>query len=250
MPTRAVSPVSGLWATPGSPREEGKWSPSPLLYVSGSGAVPRPEEAQPLRPDTLLAGLPRLVRVADETRWRAHTCVATAIVLALFWVITWLVGEPVRIAATALAAAVAALPTVAIASLRGAARMRESLDRAGPPPRASVHETLASARDRRVRLAGVVLTGIIALLIFDRFTGGGGLMAGLLTGALGGLGAVEWVEARRWDAAERERETRVFVMIRPDALSPRLAAPDVYETPRPGRRRAGAVEPSPFDLDV
>ncbi len=211
----------------------------------------RPDRKEPpLRPDSLLAGLPRLVRVADETRWRGQAGVATALVVAAFWVSTWLLGEPVRVGATALAAAAAAIPALVISTAAGRRRIRDSLARAVPPPRATVHETLASSRERRVRLAGVVLTGIIALLIFDRFTGGGGLMAGLLAGALGSLGAVDWVASRSWEQAERERGTRVFVVIRPDALSPRLAASDVYETPRPGAERAGAHEPGPFDLGV
>lgn len=173
---------------------------------------------------------------------------ATALVIILFWTATWLLGEPVRIAATAVAAAAAVLPTLLIATARGGRRVRESLARAVPPPRSTVHETLASTRERRMRLAGVVLTGIIALLLFDRFTGGGGLMAGLLVGALGGLGAAEWVEARRWDEAERERESRIYVVVRPDALSPRLGSPDVYEAPRAGGDHARIAGPGPFDL--
>lgn len=190
------------------------------------------------------------MRVADETRWRGQVCVATAVVVAVFWVSNWLLGEPVREGATALAAAVAAIPALAIASVAGGRGIRAALDGAVPPPRASVHETQASSRDRRMRLTGVVLTGVIVLLIFDRFTGGGGLMAGLLVGALGSLGAVDWVASRTWAAAERERGTRIFVMIRPDALSPRMGVTEVYETPRPGPERTGALEPSPFDLDV
>lgn len=188
------------------------------------------------------------MRVADECRWRGQASVATAIVLALFWTATWLLGEPVRPAAAALAAAATALPTLLIALAATGRRIREGLSRAVPPPSATVHETAASARDRRARLAGVVLTGIIALLIFDHFTGGGGLMAGLVAGALGGLGAADWAEARQWEAAERARETRVFVVIRPDALSPRLGATEVFERARPGDR--AATGPGPFDLGV
>jgi hypothetical protein len=40
------------------------------------------------------------------------------------------------------------------------------------------------------------------------------------------------------------------VMVKPDALSPRLGAAQVYETPRPGDRRGRALEPSPFDLGI
>lgn len=190
------------------------------------------------------------MRVADETRWRGQFAVATSVVVALFWAFSWLVGEPVRPGVTALAAAAVAVPTLLVTTLAGGRRMHESLARALPPPRASLHETLAGSRDRRMKLAGIVLTGIVALLLFERFTDGAGVIAGLLAGLLGALGAVDWVEARRWEAAERERETRIFVMIRPDALTPRLGATEVYETPRPGDRRSRALEPSPFDLGI
>jgi len=190
------------------------------------------------------------VRVADETRWRGQSSVATATVVAVFWLSTWLLGETVRVGATALAAAVVLVPTLLVASLTTSRRIRESLVRAVPPPRASVHETLAASRDRRVRLSGVVLTGIVALLLFDRFTGGGGVMAGLVAGLLAGLGAIDWLESRQWERAERERETRIFVIVRPDALSPRLGSAEVYETPRPGRDHDRRLEPSPFDLEI
>lgn len=203
-----------------------------------------------MRPESVLAGLPRLVRVGEETRWRGQSAVATAIVVAAFWLITWLIGEPVREGATLLAAAAVALPTLAITMFSAPRRIREGLATATPPPRASVHETVASARERRLRLAGIVLTGIIALLIFDRFTGGGGIMAGLVAGLLGGLGAAEWAEAGRWEEAERERESRVYALIRPDALSPRLGAARLHEAPRPGSERDRAMEPSPFDLEI
>lgn len=203
-----------------------------------------------LRPETLLAGLPRLVRVADETRWRGQASVATAAVVTTFWVATWLLGEPVRPQETALAAAVVALPTLLMGTVGVSRRVRDALVRAGPPPRASLHETVAASRERRMRLSGVVLTGIVALLLFDRFAGTGGVMAGLVAGLLGPLGAIDWFTSGRWQAAERERETRIFVLVRPDALTPRLGATEVYETPRPGREHDHRLEPSPFDLGI
>lgn len=190
------------------------------------------------------------MRVADETRWRGQSSVATAAVVTAFWLCTWVLGEPVRPGAVVLAVAVAAVPTLSISVLLTGPRIRESLTRAVPPPRASVHETLAATRERRMRLSGIVLTGIVALLLFDRFTGGGGVMAGLVAGLLGALGAVDWRESQQWDRAERERETRIFVIVRPDALSPRLGSADVYETPRPGRDHDRRTEPSPFDLEI
>lgn len=175
---------------------------------------------------------------------------ATAAVVIAFWASTWLLGEPVRPRETALAAAVVALPTLLVGSMGVSRRVRDALVRAVPPPRASLHETLAASRERRMRLSGVVLTGIVALMLFDRFTGTGGVLAGLVAGLLGPLGAIDWFASGRWQAAERERETRIFVLVRPDALSPRLAAAEVYETPRPGRERDHRLEPSPFDLEI
>jgi hypothetical protein len=190
------------------------------------------------------------VRVADETRWRGQSSIATAVVVAAFWASTWLLGQPTRLGASALAAAVVALPTLMVSSLTASRRIRESLLWAVAPPRASLHETLAASRDRRMRLSGVVLTGIVALLLFDRFSGGGGVMAGLVAGLLGALGAIDLYEARQWAAAERERQTRIFVIIRPDALSPRMGPAEVYEMQRPGGDHDRRVEPSPFDLGI
>jgi hypothetical protein len=207
-----------------------------------------------MRPEALLAGLPRLVRAGDEARWRGQFCVATAGVVAVFWACTWLVGEAVRPGPTALAAACVGLPTLLMASVASGRRLREGLSRSLPPPRASVFETLASSRDRRTRLSGVVLTGIIILLVFERFTGTGGVMAGLVVGLLAPLGVVDWREGRRWAAAEIRRESRIFVLMGPDALSPRLGHADLYEIPAPvrDRDRRSARTPAfdPFDPGI
>jgi hypothetical protein len=176
--------------------------------------------------------------------------VATAIVVAAYWGATWLVGETIEPARTALAFAAVALPTFAFASAGRVNRIREAVGRAAPPPRASVHETPASSRERRLRLAGIALTGIIALLIFERFTDGGGVMAGLVAGLLLALGSADWREAGLWEAAERERESRIYVLIGPGALTPRLGVREVFEAPRPGREGDRAYEPSPFDLEI
>jgi hypothetical protein len=190
------------------------------------------------------------VRVADEARWRGQSAVATAIVVGLYWGAAWLVGETIELTRTVLAFAVVAVPTFVFAAHGSARRVREAVTRSTPPPRASVHETPASSRERRLRLAGIVLTGIIALLVFERFTDSGGVMAGLIAGLLLALGIADWREAGFWEAAERERETRIYVLVRADALTPRLGIREVYEAPRPGREGEGAYEPSPFDLEI
>lgn len=170
--------------------------------------------------------------------------------IVAFWLASWWAGEPIDPGFTLLAGAAVAVPTLLSCALTGGRRMREGLVHAVPPPRSTVYETTANTRDRRLRLAGIVLTGIVALLLFDRFTDGTGMTAGLLVGLLGSLGAADWWEARQWEAAEIERGTRIFVMVRPDALSPRILPSEVYETPRPGGARDRAHEPSPFDLGV
>lgn len=188
--------------------------------------------------------------MADETRWRGQSSVATAAVVVVYWACTWLLGETVRPGAAALAAAVVALPTLLVAALTTARRVREALARAAPPPRSTVHETHAASRERRLRLAGVVLTGIVALLLFDRLSGNGGVMAGLVAGLLAALGVADWLESHRWEDAERERESRLFVIVKPDGLSPRLGATEVYEIPRTARDHDVRREPSPFDLEI
>ena len=190
------------------------------------------------------------MRIADEARWRGQAAVATSLVIVAFWVLSWLGDEPVRPGLTILAAGAVAVPTLLSCALTSGRRLREGLVHAVPPPRSTVYETVANTRDRRLRFAGVVLTGIVLLLLFDRFTDGSGMTAGLLIGLLGSLGAVDWVEAHHWEQAERERGTRIYVLVRPDALSPRILTSDVYETPRPGGTRDREQEPSPFDLGI
>ena len=126
------------------------------------------------------------------------------------------------------------VPTLLVAGLAVGRRMRDNLAHTRRPPATAVHETAAASRDRRMRLATVVLFGIIALLIFDRFTDGGGVMAGLIAGLMLGVGVVDWREARMWRAAERERDSRLFVLVRPRALMPTIAASEVFESPNTG----------------
>ena len=199
-------------------------------------------------PDTVLAGLPRVVRVAEETRWRGQSAVATAIVLALFWAVTWLLGEPVEYVRTPVGFAAVLVPTLAVALIASGRRVRDSLSRALPTPRAAVHETAAASRDRRMRLATVVLFGIVALLLFDRLTEGGGMMAGLVAGLMLGTGIADWRESGMWRAAERERDARLFVLVRPRALTPTLAPADIFQAPNSGLGGPLEMPLDPVDL--
>jgi hypothetical protein len=196
----------------------------------------------------VLAGLPRVVRVADETRWRGHSAVATAIVMVAFWSLTWLLGEPVERTRTPVGFAAVLLPTLVVSLLASRRRVRESLGRALPTPRSAVHETAAASRDRRMRLATVVLFGIIALLLFDRFTDGGGMMAGLIAGLMLGVGIADWHESGMWRDAERARDARLFALVRPRALTPALAPADIYQAPNTGLGGPLEMPVDPADL--
>jgi hypothetical protein len=195
-------------------------------------------------PDSVLVGLPRVVRVAEETRWRGQSAVATAIVVGLFWSLTWLLGEPLELSRTLAGFVAVVLPTALVAGFASRRRVGDRLARPLPTPRTAVHETGAASRDRRMRLATLVLFGIILLLLFDRFTGGGGMTAGLVAGLMLAIGVVDWRESGLWRAAERERDSRLFVLVRPRALTPALAPSDIFEAPNSGL--GGPLE-MPFD---
>lgn len=201
-------------------------------------------------PESALAGLPRLVRVATELRFRGQAALGIAVATAGFWAASWLLNEPMRPLETLLALLATGVPTLLVSLLTGGRRVDDALRRTLPPPRASIHETHADARDRRTRLAGIVLTGVIVLLMFDILSEGGGIMAGLVVGLFGGLGLVDRLESERWERAEHEREARLYLLIRPHALSTRFGTAQVYELRRPSPDRDLAFQPGPFDLGI
>jgi hypothetical protein len=193
--------------------------------------------------DTALAGLPRLVRVADEVRLRGQTLVAIAAAVALFWLMSWLLDQPVDAVRTALNLAIAAAVAAVPATVVSGRRLREGLAHTMPPPRLSVHETRAQSRERRTRLSGVLALAVVLLLVFDRAAAGEGRMAGLVAGLFAVVGAVDWREARRWEAAERSRQSLLYVLVRPNALVAPFGVTEVFEVPRlETDREAGRVE--------
>jgi hypothetical protein len=115
--------------------------------------------------------------------------------------------------------------------------VREGLRETLPPPRLSVYETVADGRERRARFGGIVLLGAVVLLVFDRVTNGDGTMAGLLTGLFVAAGAVDLGEARRWRGAERDRDARLYVLIRANAMVARFGRAEIYEERRPDQDR-------------
>jgi hypothetical protein len=71
------------------------------------------------------------------------------------------------------------------------------------------------------------------------------ISAALLAGAGLGLGLIDRAEARRWEQAENDRGSRLFLMIRPGAMLVRMGTSECFELPQATLPDDG---PSPFDL--
>jgi hypothetical protein len=78
-------------------------------------------------PDAMLAGLPRLVRVAGEIRWRGQASVAVAVGVAGYWLLQWLLDEPVKPLETLISAAAVGLITALLTMVTSVNRVREGL---------------------------------------------------------------------------------------------------------------------------
>jgi hypothetical protein len=181
--------------------------------------------------DAALAGLPRIVRADDEIRWRGQVLTSLGLAALSYWIILWLLDGPVdpRFAGVVAGAALLlALGLGAITSRRRFAHAMLTLR----PPRSVVHETLADARERRVRAATIMFLGVGTLLLLDTLVSEVGATAALVAGAGIGMGIIDRLEARRWVQAEDERDSRIFVMIRPNALIAGMGANDAYQLPR------------------
>lgn len=194
--------------------------------------------------DAALAGLPRIVRADDEVRWRGQVLTSLGLAALSYWIILWLLDGPVDplfagvVAGTAL---LLALGLGAITSRRRFAHAMLTLR----PPRSVVHETLADARERRVRAATIMFLGVGTLLLLDTLVSEVGATAALVAGAGVGIGIIDRLEARRWARAEDERDSRIFVMIRPNALIAGMGANDAYELPRASDRDPDAERDFP-----
>ena len=100
------------------------------------------------------------------------------------------------------------------------------------PPRSVVHETIADGRERRMRAATIMFLGVGTLLVLDTLISEIGGTAALVAGVGLGLGIVDRLEAHRWAMAEDERDSRIFLMIRPNALIAGMGIQDAYALPR------------------
>ena len=186
--------------------------------------------------DALLAGLPRIVRVAEEIRLRGWLALSVAGAVAAWWTIQWLLDQVLQPARTGMFALVITVLGIALGLMNIPRRMREGLDAPRSPNARVVYETRADGRDRRIRLSGAVFLSVIVVLMFDRLAGWEGVTAGGVGGVALAAGIGDLVEARRWRRAERARDAELYVRIGPHALVASYSVADIYETPRPPDR--------------
>lgn len=179
----------------------------------------------------ILAGLPRLVRAGHETRWRGQAMIALGVASACFWTVVWLVSGPARPLEAGIVFVAALVTSLIAAGVTSRRRFANALATVRPPG-AMVHETRADTRERHARAAAVILLGTVVLLVFDTLVSQVGATAALLAGASLGIGTIDRLEARRWAAAEGQRSSRLFLMLRPSALLVRFGSPEVYEVPQ------------------
>ena len=194
--------------------------------------------------ETLLAGLPRIVRAADEIRWRGQALMALGLASACYWTVLWLIDGPVAPLASGIFFVVSLAMGVVLASVTSRRRFTTALAHTRSP-RAMVHETPADALERHTRASVIFVFAAVILLVFDTFVSGVGGTAALLAGAGIGIGIVDRLEARRWTQAEDARGSRLYLMIRPGALLVRMGVTECFELPRATTPDDG---PSPFDL--
>ncbi len=192
--------------------------------------------------DALLAGLPRIARVAEEVRLRGLLGFAVGGAAAAWWVIQWLLDQPVEAGRTWLFALVVAVLTGATLTAHVPRRVRDGLRETRFPTSRVVYETRADGRDRRIRLSGAVFLSAVVILMFDRLAGWGGVTAGVILGVGAGLGVADLLEARRWSRAEREREAELYVRISPKSLVASLGAVQIYEVPNPPAEDRGRAD--------
>ncbi len=160
-----------------------------------------------------------------------------------YWIILWLVEGPVDPVFAGIVFAAALLFALVLGGITSRRRFAHAMLTLRPP-RSVVHETLADARERRVRAATIMFLGVGILLLLDTVVSDVGATAALVAGAGIGAGIIDRLEARRWERAEDERESRIFLMLRPNALIARMGMQDAYELPR--GRQQGDDEPPEF----
>jgi len=181
--------------------------------------------------DALLAGLPRIVRASDEISQRGVLAIAVAVSAAVWWVLQWLLDQPLEARQTGLLLIVVGVLATVAAWVNSSRRVADGLIETRFPRSNVVYETRADGRDRRLRYAAAVFMTVVLVLVSDVLIEWGGVTAGVIAGAGLAVGIVDLVEARRWERAERRREAELLVLIRPKALVASYGEAVIFEVP-------------------
>jgi len=164
--------------------------------------------------DALLAGLPRIVRASDEISQRGVLAIAVAVSAAVWWVLQWLLDQPLEARQTGLLLIVVGVLATVAAWVNSSRRAADGL-----------------IATRRLRYAAAVFMTAVLVLVSDVLIEWGGVTAGVIAGAGLAVGIVDLVEARRWERAERRREAELLVLIRPKALVASYGEAVIFEVP-------------------
>lgn len=181
--------------------------------------------------DALLAGLPRIVRASDEIRLRGVLAIAVGAAAAVWWVMQWLLDQPMEVGQTALVAGSVVVLAAIAAAANSSRRLAAGLAETRFPGSNVVFETRADGRDRRLRFSGAVFLTVVVVLMFDLLAQWGGVTAGIVAGAALAVGAVDLIEARRWERAEIRRDAELLLLVRPKALVASYGEAIVFEIP-------------------
>lgn len=180
--------------------------------------------------DAALAGFPRIVRAGDEVRWRGQVLWSLGLASLSYWIIVWLLGGPVDTLSSAVVFAAGLLAALVLGGITSRRRFAHAMLTLRPP-RSVVHETIADARERRARAGMIMFLGVGTLLVLDTLISEIGATAALVAGIGLGMGIVDRLEAGRWDTAETDRSSRIFLMIHPHALIAGMGMQDAFELP-------------------
>lgn len=193
--------------------------------------------------DALLAGLPRIVRASEEIRLRGILALAVGLAASAWWVIQWLLDQPVEAGRTWLFALVVLALGVAVGLVNARRRVREGLDAPRSPNARVVYETRADGKLRHIKYSGAVFLTVMMVLMFDALAQWRGVTAGIVAGIGVAFALADLSEARAWRRAEAERHSELYVLVGAAALVASYGRVQLYEVPPEVAARERADDP-------
>jgi 4-amino-4-deoxy-L-arabinose transferase-like glycosyltransferase len=154
-----------------------------------------------------------------------------------WWLVQWLLDQPLEPARTGLVAVAVAVIAGHLGWMNVRRRLRQGLAQTSPPTPRVVYETRADGGSRRIRFSGAVFLTAMIVLVFDTLANWYGISAGVVAGGALAVGLADLWESRLWRRAERERGSELYLLVNPNALVATYGEPHVYEvSPEVGAR--------------